>query len=59
ILMGDPLQVDNPLCSRSINGLTHAIKHYLGKPYASLVTLPHNYRSQMSQDTDDWKVYSA
>jgi len=59
VLMGDPLQVDNPLCSRSINGLTHAIKHYLDKPYSSLVNLSRNYRSQMSQDTDDWKVYSA
>ncbi|MBU0504807.1 MAG: PhoH family protein [bacterium] len=59
IIMGDPLQVDNPLCSRSINGLTHTIKHYLDKPYSALVTLTHNYRSQMSQDTDDWKVYSS
>jgi len=59
ILLGDPAQVDNPHCSREINGLTHAIKHYLPRPYSALVTLSKNYRSQMSEDATGWRVYSS
>lgn len=58
IIMGDPLQVDNPYCSIEINGLTHAIKHYLDNSYTSLIRLSKNYRSQMSEDASDWRVYS-
>jgi PhoH-like ATPase len=57
IIMGDPLQQDNPDCSSKINGLTHAIKHYLPKPYSALVSLGTNYRSIMSRDATDWKAY--
>jgi predicted ribonuclease YlaK len=59
IIMGDPAQFDNPHCTRERNGLTHAIKHYFGKPYASLVTLSRNYRSQASEDALSWRVYSG
>ncbi len=58
IVMGDPAQVDNPFCSREINGLTHSIKHYIDKPYSALVTLSRNYRSQMSADAKSWRVFS-
>ena len=58
VLMGDPAQVDNPFCSREINGLTHAIKQYIDKPYSALVTLTRNYRSQMSEDAKSWRVFS-
>ena len=59
ILMGDPMQRDNPDCSRKINGLTHGIYNYLSKPYSSLVKLTRNYRSVMSRDASDWKVYAT
>ena len=59
IVMGDPYQLDNPLCSVEVNGLTHAIHHFLGKPYMGLVTLGKNHRSQVSDDTTDWKVFSS
>jgi PhoH-like ATPase len=58
IVMGDPQQIDNPKCTRDINGLTHAIKHYLQFPYSCLVNLKKNYRSPMSEDAASWKVYS-
>ncbi|MGV8162871.1 MAG: PhoH family protein [Candidatus Nanoarchaeia archaeon] len=58
IIMGDPLQLDNPSCSRDINGLTNAIKHYLPAPYSSLINLTRNYRSPMSEDARAWKAYS-
>lgn len=57
IVMGDPFQLDNPNCSLKINGLTSAIKQYLGKPYASLMYLSKSRRSQMSEDADSWKVF--
>ncbi len=59
IVMGDPAQVDNPLCSRGVNGLTGAVAHYLKKPYSSLLALSRNYRHQMSEDTESWKVYAS
>lgn len=59
IVMGDPLQTDNVHCSREINGLTHAVKHYLDKPYSMLVNLTRNYRSQMSDDSRSWKTYAS
>jgi len=58
VVMGDPKQVDNPFCSREINGLTHALQQYLDRPYVGLITLSRNYRSQMSDDARDWKVFS-
>lgn len=59
VIMGDPAQTDNPNCSREINGLTHAIRHYLRMPYSMLVKLTRNYRHQMSADADSWKVYAS
>jgi len=59
IIMGDPNQIDNPKCSKDINGLTSAIKHYLPRPQTSLFYLPNNYRSQSSQDALDWHVYHS
>lgn len=59
IIMGDPAQVDNPDCSREINGLTHSIQHYIAKPYSAIIRLSRNYRSQMSEDATEWKVYSS
>jgi predicted ribonuclease YlaK len=59
IIMGDPDQFDNPLCSKGINGLTSAIKHYLQRDYTGLVKLTRNYRHQASRDALSWKVYSA
>lgn len=58
IVMGDPSQVDNPFCSIEINGLTHAIRHYLERPYTALVALTRNYRNQVSDDARTWKVFS-
>ncbi|MFP4403102.1 MAG: PhoH family protein [Candidatus Woesearchaeota archaeon] len=62
VIMGDPYQVDvtshNKNCSREMNGLTHAIKHFLPENYSALVHLQKNYRSQMSEDAISWKVYS-
>ena len=59
IIMGDPLQVDNPYCSREINGMTHAISHYLSKPYSALINLTRNYRSQVSADAQEWRVFNS
>jgi predicted ribonuclease YlaK len=58
IIMGDPNQFDNQYCSKNINGLTSAIKHFLPKPQTMLIKLNSNYRSQSSQDTLEWKVFS-
>lgn len=58
ILLGDTSQIDNPFCSPDFNGFTHAIKYYLDKPYSILVKLTRNYRSQISQDSDDWKTFN-
>ncbi len=58
IVMGDPRQVDNPLCSREINGLTHAIAHFMGESFMNLVTLPNHYRSQVSEVAGKMKVYA-
>jgi predicted ribonuclease YlaK len=52
LVLGDPAQIDNPLCTRDVNGLTHAIKHYLPMPYSALIHLPKNYRSQLSEDSN-------
>ncbi len=58
VLMGDVEQLDNPMCSRQVNGLTGAIQQFLHKPYSVLVNLTRNYRHQISDDTRSWKVYS-
>ncbi len=58
IVIGDPFQVDNPKCTREINGLTHAIKQYLPMPYSALLHLPENFRSEMSRDSASWHVYN-
>lgn len=59
IVMGDPLQHDNPNCSQGFNGLTYCIKNFLPKSYSSLLKLTRNYRHPMSADTDDMHVYST
>ncbi len=59
VVMGDPKQVDNPFCTREINGLTHAIAHFIAEPFSSLVNLSHHYRSQVSEVAGQWQVYSA
>lgn len=57
IVVGDPDQVDNPYCSKDINGLTASIKHFFGKPYVSLISLSRNRRSQASEDALGWNIY--
>lgn len=61
IVVGDPVQFDNARgsCSREINGLTGAIAQFIEKPYSALVHLPKNYRHQMSEDADEWRVFSS
>ncbi len=59
VVMGDPKQVDNPFCTREINGLTHAIAHFITEPFSSLINLSHHYRSQVSEVAGKWKVYSS
>lgn len=58
IIAGDPKQTRNPKCTNKMNGLTTAIKHYLPKPYSTLVALPRNYRHQISDDSDDMRAYN-
>lgn len=57
IIMGDPFQVDNERCSKDINGLTSAIKHFLPKPQTTIFCLTQNFRIQSSEDALSWKVY--
>jgi PhoH-like ATPase len=57
IITGDPLQVDNPsITSTDINGLTSAIRHYLGKPYFGMIRMNRNYRHQISDDSEGWNA---
>ncbi|MBL7051697.1 MAG: PhoH family protein [Nanoarchaeota archaeon] len=56
ILLGDPLQVDRGTIER--NGLTWAMAHYLQQPYSGGIYLPHNYRSQMSDDARELFAFS-
>jgi len=58
IVMGDTMQCRNPYCTPEINGLTSAIRNYIKKPYSALIYLHKNYRDQISEDTEDWKVYN-
>lgn len=58
IVMGDPKQVDNPNCSPEINGLTHAVAHYMGQPETGIVSLSRNYRSAASDHARSWKIFS-
>jgi len=58
IILGDPDQFDNPLCSRDLNGLTAAVHHFMEKPYSFLINLNRNFRSQASNDTLTWTVFS-
>jgi len=49
--MEDPYdQIDNPLCSQEINGLTHAIREFLPRDYSALIPLRRLHRSQMAED---------
>ncbi|MFH1682435.1 MAG: PhoH family protein [Candidatus Woesearchaeota archaeon] len=59
IVMGDPYpdQLDNPLCTPEINGLTHSIKEFLPYHYSALVMLTKLHRSQMAEDAAKWKAY--
>jgi hypothetical protein len=58
IIMGDPMQVRNPDCTLKKNGLTAALKNYLGKPYVGLIALPKNYRNQASEDSEGMRIYT-
>ncbi|HLD71965.1 MAG TPA: PhoH family protein [Candidatus Nanoarchaeia archaeon] len=58
IVMGDPYnQIDNPLCSPTFNGLTHAIQKFLPEPYSGELNLPNVYRSQMAEHAANWAAY--
>jgi hypothetical protein len=57
VVMGDPAQTDNPLCSREINGLTHSAKSFLPASFAAMINLSRNYRSEVSDWAGDMKVY--
>lgn len=58
IVMGDPYnQIDNPLCSPTFNGLTHAIQKFLPEPYSGALNLPNVYRSQMAEHAANWAAY--
>ncbi|HII71752.1 TPA: hypothetical protein HA265_03280 [Candidatus Woesearchaeota archaeon] len=58
IVCGDTEQLDNPMCTREVNGLTAAISFFLPQHYSLLVNLSENQRHQISEDTTKWKVYS-
>jgi predicted ribonuclease YlaK len=59
IILGDPKQTRNPNCTVKKNGLTYAVRNYLGKPYSGLVALSKNYRSQISEDSESMRVYNS
>jgi PhoH-like ATPase len=59
IVLGDPKQTRNPNCSVKKNGLTYAIKYFLARPYSALIGLTKNYRSQVSEDSEDMTVYNT
>ena len=59
VVMGDPLQQDNPKNTHSSNGFTHAISHLKNKPYSMVLALGENYRSQLSEDMREWHVYPS
>ncbi len=59
VVMGDPYQQDNPSNTRRSNGLTHAIAQHKNRPYSMIVDLKENYRSQLSEDTREWKAYPS
>ena len=55
IVMGDAEdQIDNPLCTPEINGLTHAIRQFKAKDYCGIFQLRHLHRSQMAEDAHHW-----
>jgi predicted ribonuclease YlaK len=55
IVMGDHFdQIDNPLCSPEINGLTHSIREFLPRNYSALIPLRGLHRSQMAEDAHNW-----
>ncbi len=56
-ISGDPKQVDNPRCTTDINGLTHAVKHYLPSPISAVLHLTRNYRSAAAEHARTWNVY--
>ncbi len=59
VILGDPYQVDAKSgCTPDMNGLTHAYKHLITKPFTAAVHLTNHYRSHDSKAVRDWKVYS-
>ena len=58
VVLGDPRQTRNPNCNAKKNGLTYAIRNYIGKPYAALIGLSKNYRAQISEDSESMKAVS-
>ncbi|HLC88663.1 MAG TPA: PhoH family protein, partial [Candidatus Nanoarchaeia archaeon] len=55
IITGDAYgQLDNPLCTKEINGLTHSVKEFLPYHYSCVVPLTRLYRSQAAEDAANW-----
>ena len=58
LVLGDARdQVDSTRCTSDINGLTHAVREYLGRPYSCVVPLSRVHRSQMAEDAVTWPTY--
>ena len=58
IVLGDVTgQFDNPRCSAEMNGLTHAIKHYLPSPFSALMNLTRLHRGPVSVTAASWQPY--
>jgi len=56
IIMGDHKQVNKSLgCTEKINGLTHAVDHYLGKPYVASIYLNGHWRGPASKNAREMR----
>ena len=56
--MGDPhKQIDNPLCTPTFNGLTHAVNHFLPEPFSAVFPLTHLHRSQVAEVAANFSAY--
>ncbi len=59
VIIGDPMQKDNPNLSMEYNGFTFAISHFLPKDYSMLIKLGTNYRHSMSEDAKEMIAFSS
>jgi PhoH-like ATPase len=59
VIMGDPFQTRNPYCSPKKNGLTFALRAFISQPFAGLIWLPRNYRSEVSECARGMQVYNT